>query len=199
MRMTMRSFSKIDYINVKSGVLGQVKSQINEIDNSYIQKASVAELEAHYVEMHRIEPLSVSIEDVHLTEPKPIKMYVDDPMALRLGRRNPVEVSGMLMKLVLPYEGDRRLWEVRPSTYYMSGYPDITVCSDRIEIDIQARDTDVNTQKLQREIDDYLQSIETACTTLKKDVEELNQELERVVSESLKHKKEVADKALGGH
>jgi hypothetical protein len=106
-------------------LLDDTLREIDSLENDYVLKASTTELEQYFVDKVTINPLVLDIESKYIDEERRTKIPIDD-----FGRR--IDVGGTALDIVIPYTGDRALWQVQPSTYSLSGYPDISVRDDAI-------------------------------------------------------------------
>src|SRR3954471_9573451 len=113
--------------------LETVVKEIRELENSYVLRTSPTELEQHFLKKTLIEPLNLQVADYHIEGEKSVQVdarYDRNSIFIRGDR--PYTIAGTELRIAIPFSGDETLWKLRPSTFGLSGYPDIELRADMV-------------------------------------------------------------------
>jgi hypothetical protein len=89
------------------------------------------------------------------------------------------------------------LWKIRPSTYSLSGYPQIDLRENPVLFLHQFADDAANSEKLKQEIDRQVASLKNAVENLRRDVEQHNASAPGTITAALEAKRKQAQAASG--
>ena len=103
-------------------------------------------------------------------------------------------VQGTKLDIVIPFEGDKELWKIQPSTFTLSGYPEIEVRNDTISLTFSFPDDSADSDRLKKQIDSQIKSLADTVHSLKGDVENHNNSVQGIIKSALDSKRQ---KALG--
>jgi len=190
--MKFRPFKEGDTFATFRNLVERTKSEINGLDNEYVLKASVTELEEYFLDKTRIEPLVLHSEDYYIENQsgKQIDVSHDFNRAVFPGER--VHVPGTQVDIAVPYEGDSGLWKIRPSTFTLSGYPEIEVRDSTILLSFSFPDDSADSDRLKKQIESQINSLADAVNNLKKDVENHNKSVLGVIRSTIDTKRQRA-------
>ena len=194
----MYPFKDRDSYSTFRNKIESITSEINSLENEYVLKASQTELEEYYIGKVLIEPLVLHSDDQYIKNQSATKIDVSrDPSRAVFSRSNKIEVQGTEIEIAIPYEGSSTLWEVRASTYSMSGYPNIDVQFNEIILSISFPDDSVQPDKLRSEIEHSIRSLQNAVGHLKKDVDDHNNSAPNTIKQALQRKRKLAQSTTG--
>ena len=187
----MQPFRKGDSFTTFRAHMENIIAEINSLDNDYVMSASKVELEEHYIARARIEELELNIDDKYLDNKRSVQLTAYDDFD-----RRPFKISGTEIELHIPYTGDKDLFEIRASTYSLSGYPDITVNDKEIIMKVSYQDYKADGEKVKRTMESDLKSIVKAVQNLSRDVRDYNSKIETSIKTALKSKIKKAKKSI---
>lgn len=190
--MSFMPFSKTDSHSAFRGHLEKRLQEIDSLENGYVLRCSQTELEQHYCDDVAIEPLALAVEDQFIQDQKAIEIDVshDFRRAVTPGRR--AVVSGTRIELAIPFVGDPELWNVRPSTFSLSGYPQVEVKKDHIVIGFEFPDDDAQPERLKRDIEQVVSHLAETVKNLNRDVAVHNDRAPAQIRQRLERKREKA-------
>jgi hypothetical protein len=178
------------------GVLGQIR----ELENSMALGTAPSELEARFLKDALIEPLILHTDQLHQLNRKTIP--VDgrmDPNLLFFPGDKVFNVAGTELSLAIPFEGDRELWKVQPSSS-LGGCPEIEVTHETIVFRYVFADAaaanESKAAELRRKIDNHVNSITSNVENLARDIEQYNERARERVTKALEQKRSQALAAL---
>jgi hypothetical protein len=99
--------------------------------------------------------------------------------------------------VVIPFEGDPKLWRVQASTYSMSGYPEIEIRDGAVAFAVQFTDDTAKPQSIRQIIDRDTRSLAEVINSLKRDVEQHNQNAPGEIRRALQFKRKQAESTVG--
>ena len=181
--------------------LDKILREIDGLETDYVLKASPTELEQHFMDKASVEPLVLHIDEQYRERQSGTKIDVthDFRRAARRGQR--LEVQGTRIEIAIPFEGDAQLWHFRPSQYTLSGYPEIDVREGSILLVFAFPDDTAEAAPLKDEIDRQVRRLTEALTVLRNDVTLFNASFPAAVREALTRKRQKAlavSKAIEG-
>jgi hypothetical protein len=104
-------------------------------------------------------------------------------------------VAGTQLDIAMHFSGDSMLWRIRPSTFSLSGHPEINIKNDMITFSIYFADDSADPARLKKEIESNAQSIAGAITNIQRDVENHNSTAPNQIKAALERKKQKAQTA----
>jgi len=176
-------------------LIEKVTHEIDSLDNDYVLKASATELEDYYVNKVLIEPLELDSENFYIENQAGIKKDVSHDFDRMSFRGERIVVQGTQLDIAIPFGGDPMLWRVRPSTFTMSGYPEINIGNGTISFSITFADDSVDPERLKQQIDSNVKSLAGAVLNLKRDVENHNKSAPDQIKAALERKRIKAQSA----
>ncbi|GAB7078879.1 hypothetical protein [Megalodesulfovibrio paquesii] len=193
----MKPFNKVDSSTAFQHHLSVVKNEISTLDNEYVIKASAAELEAYFIDKVRLEPLVLHLDGLYLKNRSGTQMDVSNDFRRVIFPGERAVVQGTAIDIAVPFEGDPSLWDVRASSYSLSGYPEIKIDKSELVFRVCFPDDSANPSQLSSLIDSNIQSLSKAVGRLKNDVDNHNNSSPNIIRQALKRKKELAQSSLG--
>ncbi|HEW79890.1 MAG TPA: hypothetical protein ENH34_08015 [Phycisphaerales bacterium] len=106
-----------------------------------------------------------------------------------------IVVAGTQLDIAMHFSGDPMLWRIQPSTFSLSGYPEISIKDDRITFSITFADDSADPTRLKQQIESNVKSLSGAVQNLKRDVENHNRTAPNQIKAALERKKEKAQTA----
>ena len=197
----MYPFHDSDTFTVFRSIVDSITNEIKSLDNEYVLKASPVELDEHFIGRVVIEPLELHSEQRYIKNQSgtPLDVSHDFYRAVFPGER--AVVSGTRIDIAIPFEGDARLWGVQPSSYSLSGYPDIEIHNDEIVFSVSFPDDSVDSDDLREDLRENIErdikSLENAVQNLKNDIIGHNNSAPNVVKQALENKRNLARAATG--
>ncbi len=192
--MKIYPFGDGDTFKTFSNLTKKITNEIKSLDNDYVLSVSITKLEEYYLSKATIEPIELYVEDYHIEEKKQIQKDVshDFNRAIFPGER--AFVPGTKLRIAIPFTGEKELWRIRPSTYSLSGYPEIEIKDDRIIIEIEYADDSVNVESIKSQINREISSLSNAISNLNTDVHAHNASIKGNIISTLQYKKKLAEK-----
>lgn len=190
--MSIRPFSTGDLRATLEGKLKKLVHEIGELNTDYVLKASVTELEQHFVEQAEVTPLVLHTDDYFIEDQSGTTIDVSHDHARFIVPGDRAEVPGTRLQIAIPYEGDRQLWKLRPSTYSLSGWPAINAYDDRIVLTITFPDDSVDEAGLKRRIDSEIESLQKAVGTIQSDVKRHNESIPTQIANAIEKRRQRA-------
>jgi hypothetical protein len=169
------------------------RNKICELQNSEVLGTAPCELEARFLKDALIEPLVLHTDQLHQLDKRTI--LVDGRMDPNLfyfpGDRIP-HVSGTMLSLAIPFDGDKELWKIQPSSS-RSGCPDIEVRTDVIVFHYEFADSaaanEAKAAELRRRIDSHIESLKSNVEALARDIEQHNVMVREQIPKALEQKR----------
>lgn len=193
----MCPFSEGDLSEVLRAHLGKIVAEIAALDADYVLKASAAQLEEHFVDKARLEPLVLDVDHGYIENRVGVDVDVSRDFLRAIPPGQHVEVRGTRLDIAIPYCGDKELWRCRPSSYSISGYPDIEVLPDRVRFSVTFPDDAANTEEIKRRIDRAVRELAEAASTVGRDVEKFNAGLRQQIALAVEGRKRRAQETSG--
>ena len=129
--MRVHPFRDGDAFSAFRNITEKVTREIEALENDYVLKASPAELERHYVSQVTVTPLALDAKNHYIDSEKGTQLDVSHDFrrggGLGLGR---LVVKGTSIDIAIPFTGDPGLWRIQPSSFSVSGYPELEIRDD---------------------------------------------------------------------
>lgn len=193
----MQPFLKGDTFSTFRYHIEQITNEIKNLDNEYVIRTSQAELENYYTEKVKIDPLILYTEDYYIENQSGISLDVSHDFNRNVFPGQRAIIKGTSLDIAIPYNGDKLLWEIRPSTFSLSGYPEIQIKNDRISFSVRFPDDSVDASKLKAEISENVQRLSNAVMNLKNDVDNHNRTAPQTIIQTIQRKYHLAQSAIG--
>lgn len=178
-------------------MIEKVVEEIQSLNNEYILKASQTELEDFYVEKAILTPILLHTDKYCIENQISVPIDVSNNFQRFTMSAQKITVSGTSLDIAIPYEGDSDLWKIRPSSYSVSGYPEIEIREHEIVFNIRFADDSVNTLDLKNRINRHVLDLACAIETLKSDIEKHNKNVPNRIKDALCCKRKQAETAIG--
>lgn len=188
----MRPFSDGDVFATFSNIIKNVTQEIQSLNNDYVLKASPSQLEEYYINKALIEPIQLMSDQYYIESKSQTKIDVSWDHRRAIFSSEKAYVQGTRLNIAVPYSGDKGLWQIQPSTYSLSGYPDVIVYDDRIILTVEYADDDSNPDSIKTGIIRNMQSLSSAVTNLNNDVSRHNTSVPQQVKEAIARKRKLA-------
>ncbi len=169
--------------------------EIDGLDNEYIMKSSETELEEYYINKVVIEPIILDSENYYIDNQQATQEDVSHDFTRISFRGERIIVPGTRLDVAMAYSGTSILWRIQPSTFSLSGYPEICVTDNKVSFTISFADDSANPDKIKQQIESNVKSLSNAVQNLNRDVENHNKSAPDQIRAALKRKKQKAQKA----
>ena len=186
--MILHPFRDGDTSATFRNVIDKATAEIEALENDYVLNASPVELEQYYVSKVLITPLTLDAGNHYIESRGGTQIDVSHDIRRAGFGDERILISGTVLRIAIPFDGDRDLWRLRASTYSLSGYPELEVRDDVIVFDCSFPDDAPDPDRLRTEIERTIQSLSKAVSYLAKDVENHNEEAPRAVRAALERK-----------
>lgn len=208
--MTVRKpnllFSDYDFSSTLRNYLDRVPEEVNDIPKKKFLESTEDNIFEHVLEEMKLRPLNLDEENM-VQEREEIKIDVtNDPRRNPFQDRGPVKVNGTRVTVSIPWTGDPKLWQIKPSKYDLnpprgrikehSDYKGILEIVIEKQMTLILRNSRKSLIKLLKKIRNYLEN-------QRKDIDEANDKIESNVRSAISKRKnrlnkhdEIAD-ALG--
>jgi len=186
--MRLHPFSDGDTFVTFRKITETAVREIEALENDYVLKASPVELEQYYISKVTVTPLTLDAKNHYIDNQKgtPIDVSHDFRRAAFRGER--IVVKGTVLSIAIPFTGDAFLWRVRPSTYSLSGHPELEVRDDVVVFNCSFPDDSPEPERLKTEIEKTIRSLSDAVSNLARDVDNHNKEAPQAVRAALQKK-----------
>ena len=171
--------------------------EIDSLDSEYVLKASPTELEEYYVSKVTVTPLSLDAHNHYIEGQKGTQLDVSHHFDRVAFPGDRIVVKGTTLHIAIPYSGDRNLWRIRPSTFSLSGYPELEIRDDVVVFACTFPDDSANPERLKAEIQNNIKSLADAVANLRRDVDNHNRTAPETIRSALAQKKAKAQSAVG--
>jgi hypothetical protein len=195
--MGTRPFCDGDTFTTFRALVEGTVREIDSLDNEYVLKASPTELEEYFVSKVTITSLSLDAGNHYIEGQEGAQLDVShdfDRMGFR-GER--IIVKGTTLHIAIPYAGDRNLWRIQPSTFRLSGYPELEIRDDVVVFSCTFPDDSANPERLKAEIQQNITSLTDAVTNIGRDVDNHNRTAPEAIRSALTRKRAKAQSAVG--
>jgi hypothetical protein len=183
--MRIKPFREGDAFATFKNLVDKTVLEINSLENDYVLKASPAEVESYYIDKITIQPLVLHASDFYIENQRGTKIDVSHHFDRVVFPGERAIVQGTQLDIAIPYEGDKLLWRIRPSTFSLSGYPELEVRDDVVAFSATFPDDSVQSEQLKKEIDNQVKSLVQAVENLARDVENHNRTAPARIREAL--------------
>ena len=195
--MRVHPFRDGDAFSAFRNITEKVTREIEALENDYVLKASPAELDRHYVSQVTVTPLALDAKNHYIDNQKGTQLDVSHDFSrgggLGLGR---LVIKGTSIDIAIPFTGDPGLWRIQPSSFSVSGYPELEIRDDVVVFSFSFPDDSPEPERLKAEIERAISSLTGAVSTLAGDVENHNREAPRAVQAALERKLSKAKAAV---
>lgn len=195
--MKIHPFNQGDSFATFRNLVEKVKQEILALDNEYVLKASQTELEDYYIAQVTIQPLVLHAEQYYIEDQASTQIDVSHDFRRAVFPGERAIVQGTRVDIVIPYEGDSQLWRIRPSTFSLSGYPEIEVRDDAIVFSASFPDDSADQADLKAEIAKHIQSLADAVSNLNRNIDNHNRSAPEDVRTVIQRKRQLAESAIG--
>ena len=176
-------------------LIEKVVHEIESLDNEYLLKASATELEDYYVNKVLIEPLELDSDNYYIDNQQSIRKDVSHDFNRMSFRGERIVVAGTQLDIAIHFSGDPMLWRIRPSTFTLSGYPEISIQNDKVLFSITFADDSADPGKLKQQIESNVKSLAGAVQNLRRDVENHNRGAPAQIKAAIERKMQKAQTA----
>ena len=174
----------------------KVTREVEALENDYVLKASPAELERYYVSQVMVTALALDVKNHYIDSQNGTPIDVSHDFSRGVFGHERVVVKGTSIDIAIPFTGDPGLWRVQPSSFSLSGYPELEIRDDVVVFRRSFLDDSPEPERLKAEIERAISSLAGAVSTLAGDVENHNREAPRAVREALERKLSKAKAAV---
>jgi len=169
----------------------KIKDEIADLETDRVISVNEVDLCNLLIDKYRLEP--IEIKNHYVLDPDNIDIDIR-------GRRDrfipnpygPTHIKGTAITIVVPFTGDKRLFDFRPSSYN-SNPPRGDVYENELHLVYESLSlTEEDRENLKREIDKDVENIRWYVSNLAQNIENYNKELERLVKEHVSRRRQRA-------
>ena len=194
--MRIQPFQDGNTFETFQNIVEQTVGKIEALENDYVLKASPLELEQYYVSRVTITPLRLSAKEYYIDKQEGTQIDVSHDFRRAAFGNKRIIVKGTALDIAIPFTGDPDLWRIRPSTYSLSGYPEIEIRDGVVIFSCSFPDDSPEPERLKTEIERTVKSLDDAVANLASDVASHNRESPRKVRGALDRKLTKAKAAI---
>jgi hypothetical protein len=187
----MKPFNQGDTYNTFRARMETISSKINNLDNDYVLNVSRVELEDHYINEAWVEELVLDTDNKYLDNKRSVQVKTYDHFD-----RSTFNVPGTMIDLCVPFKGNKNLFQLRPSTFSLSGYPDIEIQGNILIIPISYQDSNAKGEQIKKSLESDLKRVVDAVTNVNKDVRGHNNNVEASIKATISSKINKAKQSL---
>lgn len=195
--MRTRPFREGDTSATFRALLENTVREIDSLENEYVLKASPTELEDYYVSKVTVTPLSLDADNHYIEGQKGTQLDVSHHFDRVVFPGERAIVKGTTLHIAIPYSGDPNLWRIRPSTFSLSGYPELEIRDDVVVFTCTFPDDSANPERLKAEIQNNIRSLADVVANLRRDVDNHNRTAPQTIRSALAQKRAKAQSAVG--
>ena len=191
--MKIQPFRDTDSFSFFGSLVESVEEEIKNLDNEYILKVPPTKLEEFYIDKVTVSPIKLYAEDHYIENRSSTQIHARRDF---IAAMNPVDswtVQGTRLDIAIPYEGDPNLWRVQPSTFSLTGYPDIEINEDHIVLSVEFPDNSADPSKIEGQLNTYIQALSFAIENLNRDVANHNDSAPKKIVSALQAKRKLAE------
>ena len=186
--MHTRPFCDGDTFATFRSITEKTVAEIEALENDYVLKASPVELEQYYISRVFLTPLILDAANRYIESQAGTQIDVSHDFRRGAFGEERILVKGTVLNIAIPYTGDPNLWRIRPSTFSLSGYPELQIRDDVVIFSCSFPDDEPEPQRLKAEIERKISSLSDAVSSLAKDVDNHHKEAPRAVRAALERK-----------
>lgn len=189
-------FSRRHWFDVEGNQKKLLEEEVASMDGNRLLNTSVDDLCSYLVDTYSIEDVPILRCEAIVVDQRETQIDVSrDPMRFVRDRSRPAYVQGTEIEYSVPFDGDRNVFDVRPTTY-TSNPPRGHVAGGELRIYI--RGIDLAPEKVKMEFEETLSQIERHLQTLRNDTSKLNTQLPSIARNSVesRRKKLLSDQNL---
>ena len=186
--MRIHPFADGDVHPTFRNMMEKTVREIEALESDYVLKASLVELEEYYASKVRVTPLALFAEDHYIDKQEGTQIDVTHDIRYGGFGDERITVKGTVLDIAVPFTGDPGLWRIRPSTFSMSGYPELEVREGVVVFSCCFRDDSPEPERLKDEIERTIKSLGDAVATLASDVMKHNREATQRIREAIDRK-----------
>jgi len=195
--MGTRPFRDGDTFAAFRSLLERTVREIDSLENEYVLKASPTELEEYYVSKVTVAPLSLDADNHYIEGQKGTQLDVSHHFDRVVFPGERAIVKGTTLHIAIPYSGDANLWRIRPSTFSLSGYPELEIRDDVVVFACTFPDDSANPERLKGEIQNNIKSLGETVSNLRRDVDNHNRTAPQTIRSAIAQKRAKAQSAVG--
>ena len=181
-------FSMREWFDVERNQKELLKEEVASMDGNRLLNTSVDDLCGYLVGKYSIEYVPTLRREEIVVDQHEIQIDISrDPSRLVYDRSRPAYVTGTEIEYTVPFDGDRNVFEVRPTTRTLNpprGYVAIG------ELRIYIRGIDLAPDAVKKEFNKTLSQIESHLQTLTNDTSKLNAQLPSIARNSIESRRE---------
>ncbi len=186
--MKIRPFRDGDSYSTFTNLRKKLIQEIQSLDNEYVLNVSTRELEDHYFDKGRIDPLVLHADQYYIDANEPTKIDVSHDFRRGVFAGERAIMQGTRLVVGIPFQGNPFLWKIRPSTYSVSGHPEIDIRGNDVYLEFSFPDDSANSDQLKAEIDREIRSLTDSVGHLANDVSNHNLKSKSEITAAIERK-----------
>jgi hypothetical protein len=188
-------FMSYDWHSVDRNQREQLQKEVITLDGDRLLNTSPDDLAAYLEEKYKINVPILRRADIEVDQRESQMDVSGDPMRFIRDRTRPFYIPSTLIEVVVPYDGDKEAFGIRPTTYTMNP-PCAEIRDGGLVIHIEG--TNLSSDQVKAEIERRLREIEEHLVTMRRDAAALNGQLRAVAAQAIetRRKKLLSDRNL---
>lgn len=181
-------FSRRGWFDVKRNQKKLLEEEVASMDGNRLLNTSVDDLCTYLIGKYSIEDVPTLRPEEIVVDQRETQIDVShDPLRNVPDRSRPAYVTGTEVEFTVPFDGDRSVLDMKPTTYTLNP-PRASVADDELRICIRGIDLAPDTVK--REFDTMLSQIQRHLQTLRNETSKLNAQLPSLASDSIERRRQ---------
>jgi hypothetical protein len=174
------------------GLKEKLKNEVENLQSDYVLKVSVSDLCQHFVDKYALEPpilqehYMLDLENANIDIRGMHHRFVSSSYG-------PSHVKGTEITVVVPFEGDAKLFQFQPNPHHLGNAPSGTVFDNEIHITYESLgQNEDDWERLRKDIEKNVEDIKWHVGNMKNNIEQFNKELEPWTKEYVSKRRERA-------
>lgn len=181
-------FNKYQIFDVVRSRTEAVKQRIQSLPANTLLNASKQDLVQALIEEFRLNVPVIKDEDIHIAHSGETRVDVSrNPMRMIYDHSEPFYVPGNKTVIAVPFEGDAEFFQIQPQTYTLNP-PRAEI--ERNQILLTYVTTDQNAEAIKSGYQGTVKSIKEYLRSLSESAAQFNNQLESLITSSLKTRKD---------
>ena len=182
-------FSEVPWSTVAKQQKQEMLYEIANYNGNKLLNTDLEALTKYLEQQYQIVVPTLKEEDI-VVDQQEIKVDVSqDQMRCIRDRTKPSNVSGTLVEITIPYEGDGKAFNICPNTYTLSR-PIAEVRDNTLIIEIRGANLTSEEKEVGSQIYKTISDIKDYLENLRRDIEQLNDSLPKIARDAIKKRRE---------
>ncbi|MDR1623222.1 MAG: hypothetical protein LBS00_12720 [Synergistaceae bacterium] len=183
-------FSKYDWTTVQQAQIKQLNEEICGYSSNQLLNTSADALCSYFLDKYRfVVPILHKEDDEIIADQKEVQVDISkDPNRYVSDKSRPFYAQGTEISIIVSFDGDASLFEIRPNKFTMSP-PRAIVDGNKNQLLFTFRGVDLQSDNVRTRFYTILKEITDYLGWLSEDVEHFNYQLPKIVQDSIEARK----------